>query len=83
MSPIEQEQLQRQQEIKIREKIRMLFSAHPEVRLDAQEALKAAWSYDQPSFRMEELAAMPADNCTIAAARRDGAKEVIDWLLKL
>lgn len=74
---------ERQQMHRLRERIHRLFTTTPEIRYDAQEALKEAWSYDEPSFRMDELATMPAHNCTIAAARRDGQKELIDWLLKI
>jgi len=66
-----------------RERIRRLFSQNPEVRADAVEALKDAWAYDEPSFRMDELASQPAQNCVIAAARRDGQKELLTWLLNI
>jgi len=67
---------------KLRQRIRRLFNSQPEIRADAQEALRTAWEYDEPSFRVEELASHPADNCNIMAARRDGQKEVLAWLMK-
>lgn len=66
-----------------RSKIRGLFSENPAIRADAVEAMKKAWAFDAPSFDIAELATQPADNCTIMAARRDGQKEVLTWLMKL
>ena len=66
-----------------RERISRLFSTNTEVRADAVDALKEAWAYDQPSFLVEELANNPAENCSLMAARRDGQKELITWLLKV
>lgn len=65
------------------ERVRRVFSQNRVVREDAFEALQEAWGTDQASFKMEELAAMPAENCTIAAARRDGQKEVVAWIIAL
>lgn len=65
-----------------RARIMRIFSPDETVRADALDALKDAWEADQPSFRTEELASASADNCTIMAAKRDGQKEVIDWLAK-
>lgn len=79
-NPADIERLSRGQ---FREKVRGLFSQHPEVRADAIDALKKAWAYDDPSFRLEELANMPSDNCVIAAARRDGHKEILAWLFSI
>jgi hypothetical protein len=67
---------------RLRERIRRLFNTDPVVKQDAQEALRTAWGYDDPSFRVEELAAHPSENCAIMAARRDGQKEVLAWLMK-
>lgn len=74
---------QKQQNAALRSRIRRIFSENPEVKADAVEALRDAWGCDLPSFQMEELAIMPAENCTLAAARRDGIKELVDWLAKI
>ena len=74
---------QRQRNAESREKLKRLFSTNPEVRAEAIEILKDCWDYDSPSFRIEELASFSSDNCMVMAARRDGQKELINWLLKL
>jgi len=66
-----------------RERIRRLFSTNAEVRADAVEALKDAWAFDEPSFRVDELATHSSEVCSLMAARRDGQKELLTWLLKL
>ena len=66
-----------------REKLRRMFSSDPVVKLEAEQILKAAWGYTDPSFDMGELATMPTEACTIMAAKRDAYKEVVDWLLKV
>jgi|SaaInlStandDraft_1057018.scaffolds.fasta_scaffold257237_2 hypothetical protein len=67
----------------LRTKAKGLFSDIPEVKADAVDALKESWGFDEPSFRVEELAAHPSQNCAIMAARRDGHKEILSWLTKL
>ena len=79
----DQELAQKRADANLRGRIKRLFSENPEVRLDAQEALKEAWNFDEPSFNMEELATMDPQSSTLAAMRRDAAKEVITWLIKL
>lgn len=74
---------EKEQNAKMRERVRRLFSTDPTVRADAQEALKDSWAFDEPSFMVEELASHPAENCSLMAARRDGQKEVLTWLMKL
>jgi hypothetical protein len=66
-----------------RRRARRLFSDSPVVRQEAIEILKNAWGYHEPSFRVEELSNIPADACSIMAAKRDAYKEVLDWLFKL
>lgn len=68
---------------RLRDRVKRLFNPVPEIRDDAREALKESWLFDEPSFRIDELAHMPAENCTLAAARRDGQREVLNWLMKL
>lgn len=65
-----------------RQKIRRLFSEHPEVRAEAVELLKECWNVDGPVFDLDEMRECP-DTCSLMAAKRDGHKEVIQWLLKL
>lgn len=72
-----------EQNVKMRERVRRLFNTDPIVRADAQDALKDSWAFDAPSFQIEELASHPAENCSLMAARRDGQKEVLTWLMKL
>ena len=63
--------------------IKNLFSPEKEMRDMARQELKDAWAHDEPSFREVELETLPAENASLMAAKRDGRKEVIDWLLKL
>jgi hypothetical protein len=79
VEPVDQKKI----DLALRKKVKGLFSAIPEVRLDAIDALKQSWCYDEPSFEVTELASHPAQNCAIMAARRDAHKEVITWLTKL
>ena len=74
---------QQQKDKLTREKIKRLWNKSPEVHLDAVENLKSAWGYHAPSFRIDELATMPHQNCSIMAAKRDAYKEIIDWLTNL
>tara|TARA_R110000782_G_scaffold61369_2_gene126447 strand:+ start:2194 stop:2424 length:231 start_codon:yes stop_codon:yes gene_type:complete len=67
----------------IRKKVRGLFSDNLDVKLDAFDALKAAWSFDEPSFRLDELATMDSHAAALAAMRRDSYKEIITWLTKI
>lgn len=67
----------------LRARIKKLFSEDLTVREDAQEALKEAWNFDEPSFNMVELASMDPQASTLAAMRRDTYKELITWLTKL
>jgi len=73
---------QKRKNADFRARIMRIFSPDPVVREDALLALREAWEADQPSFRAEELASNPADNCVIMAATRDGHKQVVDWLAK-
>lgn len=66
-----------------REKVRGLFSDNAEVKKDAIDALKEAWSFDEPSFDLTELATMPPEAAALAAMRRDSYKELITWLTKI
>lgn len=68
---------------KMRADIKGLFSQVPEVRLDAIDALKAAWNYDEPSFNLAEIAEHGPESATLTAMRRDTYKEVINWLINL
>ena len=63
-----------------RERIKHIFSHEATIRADAVIALKEAWEFDAPSFRLEELATMDTQAATLAAMRRDSIKEVITWL---
>ena len=84
MNPINKEEIdERRRNADLRQRIRRIFSENKEVRDDAIDALKDAWDYELPSFRMEELATMPTEACTIVAAGRDRVKELIDWLIKI
>tara|TARA_R110000796_G_scaffold251769_1_gene383937 strand:- start:4013 stop:4270 length:258 start_codon:yes stop_codon:yes gene_type:complete len=66
-----------------RERIKHLFSHEATIREDAVAALKEAWEFDIPSFRLDELASMPTQAANLAAMRRDSIKEVITWLAKV
>lgn len=79
----DEELAQRRADAALRARIKKLFSEVPTVREDAVEALKEAWDFDKPSFDMGELATMDPQAATLAAMRRDAAKEVITWLSKL
>lgn len=63
--------------------IKNLFSSVREEREEAIRELKEAWAYDDPCFNEDELATCSYENCTIMASRRDGQREVINWLTKL
>lgn len=78
-----EETLKRRQDTKTLERLRRLFSTNELVRTDAQSALKESWCFEEPSFRVDELANHPAENCTILAAIRDGNKEVVEWMIRL
>jgi len=73
----------KQADSRMRKAILGLFSPLPEAKLDAIDALKEAWCFDDPSFRADELAAVDPQAAIIAAARRDGQKEIITWLTKI
>lgn len=62
--------------------IRQLFSGDETARAIAIQELKAAWGHDEPSFDVEELSNHP-QSAAIMAAKRDGWKEVVNWLIKL
>ena len=84
MRELTEEELKEQRaKARMRSSIKGLFSEIPEVRLEALDALKEAWSYDEPSFRTDELASAETQSAVIAAARRDGYKEIIAWLSKI
>ncbi len=67
----------------LRRRVKTLFSDNEVVRADAQEALKEAWNFDEPSFNLDELASMDTQAATLAAMRRDTIKEVITWITKI
>lgn len=77
------EQKEKAHDRALRKKAKGLFSDIPEVREDAIDAIKESWAFDEPSFRVEELASHSSENCSIMAARRDAHKEIITWLTKL
>lgn len=77
------ERLKREANAKLKERLLRLFSTNQVVREDAQQALRESWCHDLPSFRPEELADFPANNCSLLAAQRDGNKEVVNWLIGL
>jgi hypothetical protein len=79
----DEELAQRRADSNLRTRIHRLFSENPEIREDAQEALKEAWNFDEPSFNMDELATMDPQAATLAAMRRDAVKEIITWLTKI
>jgi hypothetical protein len=79
----DEELVQRRANAKLRERTKRIFSTDPVVRADAHEALKEAWHFDQPSFDLDELAAVNIQAAVLAAMRRDTIKEVITWITKL
>lgn len=66
-----------------RDRIKRLFSSIPEVREDAIDALKEAWAYDTPAFDLTEIAEHGPEAASLAAMRRDAAREFIDWITKI
>lgn len=78
----DEELAEKRQDAASRELVRKLFSQVPEARADAIDALKRAWGYDEPSFRDDELA-VGAQAASLAAARRDGQKQIIAWLTRV
>ena len=74
---------QKRRDANLRQRIPFMFDKNSVVREDAYDALKEAWSYDAPSFDLEELATMTTEAATLAAMRRDTIKEVINWLMKI
>ena len=79
----DEELVAKRAEAQIRKNIRGLFSPITEVKADAVDALKEAWSFDEPSFDLGELATMDPQSAALAAMRRDSYKEIITWLIKI
>ena len=79
MNNLEQKRANEQKRVLIRN----LFSPDQDMREQARDELKKAWNVDQPSFRVDELAAHPAENASLMAAIREGNREVIEWILGL
>jgi hypothetical protein len=79
----DEEMARKRADADLRERIPRIFSSDPTIREDAHKALKEAWNFDEPSFNMCELATMDPQAATLAAMRRDAAKEIITWLTKI
>lgn len=84
MIPLTKEELaQKRADADLRERIKRLFNTDKIVREDAHEALREAWSLDQPSFDLQELATMDPQSATLSAMRRDAIREVVTWLTNI
>ncbi len=76
-------EMQARQDTRRHAQIRQLFSGDETARALAILSLKEAWGHDNPAFNEDELANFHPQAATTMAAKRDGWKEVINWLIQL
>ena len=78
----DQQAAQKRQETAFKRDVCALFNPDPVKREKALSLIEEAWETKKPAFRLEELGHHP-EGATIAAAQRDGHREVIEWLKQI